>query len=54
MFLVPAHHDFARDHARYTAAGVSFVEEPSTEPYGIVADFEDPFGNRWDLVEPAA
>ncbi len=42
-----------RDHARFTAAGVHFEEEPRTEPYGIVAVFRDAFGNRWDLIEPA-
>jgi catechol 2,3-dioxygenase-like lactoylglutathione lyase family enzyme len=45
--------DFARDHARYTAAGLRFLEAPRTEPYGTVAVFEDAFGNRWDLIEPA-
>ena len=44
--------DFARDHARYVAAGVRFVEGPREEPYGTVAVFEDAFGNRWDLIEP--
>ncbi len=43
--------DFARDHAAFCAKGVRFLEEPRTEPYGIVAVFADPFGNRWDLVE---
>jgi len=43
--------DFARDHDRMRKAGVSFMEEPRHEPYGIVAVFEDPFGNRWDLIE---
>jgi catechol 2,3-dioxygenase-like lactoylglutathione lyase family enzyme len=44
--------DFARDHARMTAAGVRFLEEPRHEPYGSVAVFEDLYGNRWDLLEP--
>jgi len=43
--------DFARDHAAFSAKGVDFLEEPRTEPYGVVAVFADPFGNRWDLVE---
>ncbi len=43
--------DFARDHARLHAAGVAFQEDPRHEPYGSVAVFEDPFGNRWDLIE---
>lgn len=46
--------DFARDHARMTAAGVRFHEKPRHEPYGTVAVWEDPWGNTWDLIEPAA
>jgi len=48
--------DFTADHARLRAAGVAFDEQPRPEPYGRVAVFSDPFGNRWDLVEhrPAA
>ncbi|MFE3251715.1 VOC family protein [Streptomyces sp. NPDC059209] len=46
--------DFARDHARMTAAGVRFLEEPRHEPYGSVAVFEDLYGNRWDLLQPTA
>ena len=46
--------DFARDHARMSAAGVRFHEEPRHEPYGTVAVWEDPWGNTWDLIEPAA
>ena len=45
--------DFARDHAAFTAVGVRFLEPPRHEPYGTVAVFQDPFGNRWDLIEPA-
>lgn len=44
--------DFARDHARMTAAGVRFREEPRHETYGTVAVFEDLYGNLWDLIEP--
>ncbi|MFB7374699.1 VOC family protein [Streptomyces sp. NPDC056222] len=46
--------DFARDHARMTAAGVRFLEAPRHEPYGSVAVFEDLYGNRWDLLQPAS
>ena len=45
--------DFARDHAAFSAAGVRFREEPRREPYGMVAVFEDLYGNAWDLIEPA-
>ncbi|MGW6547751.1 VOC family protein [Streptomyces massasporeus] len=45
--------DFARDHARMTAAGVTFLEDPRHEAYGTVAVFQDLYGNRWDLLQPA-
>ncbi len=44
--------DFMRDHARMVEAGVVFEEAPRHEAYGIVAVWRDPFGNRWDLIEP--
>jgi catechol 2,3-dioxygenase-like lactoylglutathione lyase family enzyme len=43
--------DFQRDHAAMTAKGVRFMEAPRTGDYGIVAVFEDLYGNRWDLLE---
>jgi len=43
--------DFARDHADMLARGVPFEEAPRHEPYGIVAVWQDPFGNRWDLIQ---
>lgn len=45
--------DFARDAARIIAAGGQFEEAPRQEPYGRVAVWRDPWGNRWDLIEPA-
>lgn len=44
--------DFDRDHAAWTAAGVTFREAPRDEPYGKVAVFEDLYGNAWDLIQP--
>ncbi|SMX49562.1 VOC family protein [Maliponia aquimaris] len=44
--------DFTRDHAAFSAAGVVFEEAPRHEAYGTVAVFRDPFGNRWDLIQP--
>ena len=46
--------NFARDHARMKAGGVKFREEPRHESYGTVAVWEDPWGNTWDLLQPAA
>jgi catechol 2,3-dioxygenase-like lactoylglutathione lyase family enzyme len=45
--------DFIADHARMVAAGVHFEEQPRFEPYGAVAVWSDPFGNRWDLLQLA-
>jgi len=45
--------DFAGDHARLSAKGVRFIEEPRHEPYGTVAVFEDCYGNLWDLIQHA-
>ena len=44
--------DFDAAYQRMTAAGVEFVTEPRTEPYGRVAVFVDIAGNRWDLLSP--
>ena len=53
VFLFLHTDDFARDQARMTAAGVRFLEAPRHEAYGIVAVFEDLYGNKWDLLQPA-
>lgn len=45
--------DFTGDHARMQAAGVVFEEAPRHEVYGVVAVWRDPWGNRWDLIQPA-
>lgn len=33
------------------AKGVIFEEAPRVEPYGTVAVWQDPFDNRWDLLQ---
>ena len=45
--------DFDADHANLLKHGVPIVQEPRHEPYGRVLVFEDLYGNRWDLIEPA-
>jgi catechol 2,3-dioxygenase-like lactoylglutathione lyase family enzyme len=52
VFLFLETDDFQRDHARYAEAGVNFVREVKREPYGVVAVFEDLYGNLWDLIQP--
>jgi catechol 2,3-dioxygenase-like lactoylglutathione lyase family enzyme len=51
VFLFLETDDFDRDHANMLAAGVVFEEAPRDEPYGKVAVWNDPFGNRWDLLQ---
>ncbi|MGB1234608.1 MAG: VOC family protein [Planktomarina sp.] len=43
--------NFTADHAMMLTKGVCFEEFPRHEPYGSVAVFRDPFGNRWDLLQ---
>ncbi len=42
--------DFSATHAALTTAGATWEEAPREEPYGTVAVWQDPFGNRWDLI----
>ena len=53
VFLFLYTDDFWRDHAAYVAAGVTFLEEPRHEAYGLVAVFTDLYGNKWDLLQPS-
>ncbi len=53
VFLFLYSDDFQRDHRRLKSRGVRFLETPREEPYGTVAVFEDLYGNRWDLLQPA-
>lgn len=46
--------NFDRDYADMKAASVTFLEAPRHEAYGAVVVFQDPFGNKWDLIEPKA
>jgi len=54
VFLFLETDDFARDHRAYTLQGVKFVEDARYESYGIVAVFEDLYGNLWDLIQPGS
>lgn len=53
VFLFLRTDDFWRDYRAFAAKGVRFVREPAAQPYGMVAVFEDLYGNRWDLIGPA-
>ena len=45
--------DFLADYEVLRSRGVRFLEEPRSERYGRVAVFVDPWGGKWDLLEPA-
>ena len=51
VFLFLQTDDFWRDYERFVAAGVEFIRAPSKEPYGMVAVFQDLYGNHWDLLQ---
>ena len=51
VFLFLNTDDFWRDYNAMTSKGIKFVREPKKEAYGMVAVFEDLYGNLWDLLE---
>jgi catechol 2,3-dioxygenase-like lactoylglutathione lyase family enzyme len=52
VFLFLYTDDFWRDYHKMIERKVKFVRPPKAEVYGMVAVFEDLYGNRWDLLEP--
>ena len=46
--------DFWTDYNNLLRRGVKFLEKPRRERYGIVAVFVDPWGGKWDLLQPAS
>ena len=51
VFLFLNTDDFWRDYYEMIAKGIKFVREPKTADYGMVAVFEDLYGNLWDLLQ---
>ena len=51
VFLFLETDDFYRDYPVLKSRGLNFIEEPRHEPYGVVAIFEDLYGNRWDFIQ---
>lgn len=52
VFLFLFTDDFWRDYNKMLERSIKFVRPPKEEPYGMVAVFEDLYGNMWDLLEP--
>jgi Lactoylglutathione lyase and related lyases len=51
VFLFLNTDDFWRDYRDMLAQGIHFVREPKQADYGLVAVFEDLYGNLWDLLQ---
>eukprot|EP01037_Dinobryon_pediforme_P007106 gene7106-7171_t len=49
LFLQTDH--FWTDYQQMLDKGIRFIREPKEENYGIVAVFEDLYGNKWDLIQ---
>jgi catechol 2,3-dioxygenase-like lactoylglutathione lyase family enzyme len=52
VFLFLHTDNFQRDYQNLLNNGIKIVREPVEEKYGIVAVFQDIYGNHWDLIEP--
>lgn len=52
VFLFLFTDDFRRDYNAMVEKGIRFIRPPKQEPYGMVAVFQDLYGNLWDLLEP--
>lgn len=51
VFLFLNTDDFWRDYHDMLLKGIKFVREPKEQPYGMVAVFQDLYGNLWDLLQ---
>ncbi|HXR32866.1 MAG TPA: VOC family protein [Verrucomicrobiae bacterium] len=51
VFLFLQTDDFWRDYRLMQASDVKFLEAPRHESYGMVAVFQDLYGNKWDLLQ---
>ena len=51
VFLFLSTDNFWRDYERMVSLGVTFIRPPKSESYGMVAVFQDLYGNLWDFLE---
>ncbi len=51
VFLFLNTDDFWRDYNNLLAQGIKIIREPKQADYGMVAVFEDLYGNLWDLLQ---
>lgn len=53
VFLFLHTDDFYRDYNNLVQQNIRIVRPPTNEAYGMVAVFEDIYGNLWDLIGPS-
>jgi catechol 2,3-dioxygenase-like lactoylglutathione lyase family enzyme len=51
VFLFLNTDDFWRDYNNLLSEGIKIFREPKEADYGMVAVFEDLYGNLWDLLQ---
>jgi len=51
VFLFLNTDDFWMDYNEMVSKGINFIRPPKEESYGLVAVFEDLYGNLWDLLQ---
>jgi len=51
VFLFLNSDDFWRDYNEMVEKGIKFIRPPKQQDYGMVAVFEDLYGNLWDLLQ---
>jgi catechol 2,3-dioxygenase-like lactoylglutathione lyase family enzyme len=52
VFLFLFTDNFWRDYNKMIDRNINFIRQPKEEDYGLVAVFEDLYGNLWDLLQP--
>ena len=52
IFLFLYTDNFWRDYNKMLDRNINFIRPPKEEDYGLVAVFEDLYGNLWDLIQP--
>jgi len=51
VFLFLNSDNFWRDYNEMVGKGIKFIRLPKQQDYGMVAVFEDLYGNLWDLLQ---
>ena len=51
VFLFLNTDNFWRDYNQMVSDGIKFIRLPQEQDYGMVAVFEDLYGNLWDLLQ---